>query len=166
MSSLSHEESVRFFSMVFSSFLFLYLFLPLTVAVYFITPRVLRNGVLLSASILFYAWGAPTLVIPLLISCSLDYVLSTYLPAKSEVTPQKRKLLFTLTITLNLSMLGYFKYSNFFVEQLNTALESLSLHHFSWVSVALPIGISFLPSKRSLTRLMSIVAQPLLLENL
>lgn len=129
--------------MVFSSFLFLYLFLPLTVALYFMTPRVLRNGVLLSASILFYAWGAPNLVIPLLISCSLDYVLSTYLPAKREIAPQKRKLILTLGVTLNLSLLGYFKYANFFVEQLNTALESLSLHPFSWVSVALPIGISF-----------------------
>ena len=129
--------------MVFSSFIFLYLFLPLTVAVYFITPRTLRNGVLLSASVFFYAWGAPTLVIPLLISCSLDYVLSNYLSTNRKLAPQKRKLILALAITLNLSMLGYFKYANFFIEQLNTTLERLSLHPFSWVAVALPIGISF-----------------------
>ena len=128
--------------MVFSSFIFLYLFFPLTTLLYYCAPRVAKNGVLLLASILFYGWGAPSLLLPLLGSCVLDYFLSRWLPVQSS-QKANRTFILTLAIALNLCVLGYFKYSNFFIAQWNEALLSFGFSPVTWLHVALPIGISF-----------------------
>lgn len=126
--------------MVFSSFLFLFLFLPLCVSTYFIFPKRFKNTVLLFWSYLFYAWGAPTILGLLLLSTLSDFWLSKRIINASKET-SKRWL--TLAVAINLVLLAYFKYSNFFIAEVNSILTLLGLSQISWVKVALPIGISF-----------------------
>lgn len=127
--------------MVFSSSIFLLLFLPLFLVIYQITPKSYKNYLILFASLIFYSWGAPKFLFVLLTTSILDYYLINYLHY-SKLEKQK-KLILTLSITLNLGLLTYFKYANFFVENFNIALNNLGFSNIKWVSIALPIGISF-----------------------
>ena len=133
--------------MIFSSFLFLYLFLPLTILLYFATPRRFRNIVLLIASLVFYAWGAPQILAFLLVSCAADYWVSLYLAPGCAADRTRKRLLWGI-VTANLGLLAYFKYANFFVEQANFTLAVFGVSPVIWTTVVLPIGISFLPFKR------------------
>lgn len=126
--------------MVFSGITFLYFFLPLFFLIYAVAPNRFRNHVLLVGSILFYAWGAPTFVFILLASTAIDYFLVLRMH-RSEGTLRKRLL--TLSIVLNLGLLVYFKYMNFFVENVNSVLAGLNIGHLNVAEIALPIGISF-----------------------
>jgi len=123
--------------MVFSSYTFLFAFLPIVIGCYYLVPSFLKNYVALVASLVFYAWGAPFIVPLLAIACVADLVLSNNFDTKW------RKSAFVLSILLNVAMLGYFKYANFFVEQVNTIFSLLGFSQLSWVSVALPAGVSF-----------------------
>lgn len=125
--------------MVFSSILFLFLFLPVFLAAYHLTPKVWRNYTLLFFSVVFYAWGAPEFVIILLISSILNFYLVRQIDGKSS----RRKILLTISIVLNLGLLSYFKYANFFIGNFNSVLESFGFSSIEWTKVALPIGISF-----------------------
>lgn len=127
--------------MVFSSIVFLLFFLPLFLGVYFLVPPKWRNPVFLLFSIIFYAYGAPVFIFTLLGSTLLNYYLVKWL-AKSE-RKRTRKLLAALSIILNLGLLGYFKYANFFMANLNSIFSSLGLDQYHWATVLLPIGISF-----------------------
>jgi alginate O-acetyltransferase complex protein AlgI len=122
--------------MIFSSFIFLYLFLPLTVLFYFLSPSKLKNYTLLFASLIFYAWGAPKLLIPLLISCAIDYQLS------KQISKNNKYSLY-IAIGTNLVLLAYFKYANFFIAEFNQILKTLELNTIAWTNIALPVGISF-----------------------
>ena len=126
--------------MVFSSTLFLAYFLPLFLLIYLLTPHKLRNITLLAASILFYAWGAPDLIFIVLASIVVDFYIVKAIPLH---TGRKRKMLAGVSILLNISLLAYFKYANFFVDNLNTLLQFLGPGAMTWTAVALPIGISF-----------------------
>ena len=128
--------------MVFSSLTFLFLFLPLMLAAYYACPARHRNLVALLASALFYAWGAPRFVIVLFVSGLIDYVLSRELPG-DRGTPGRRKGVLALAVVLNIALLLYFKYANFFVAEMNAMLARFGGGAVPWAAVALPIGISF-----------------------
>ncbi|OPZ96139.1 MAG: Peptidoglycan O-acetyltransferase [Bacteroidetes bacterium ADurb.Bin408] len=110
--------------MVFSSVLFLFFFLPITLLLYYITRKRYKNLVALLASVVFYAWGAPLFVFVIFGSIICDFLFAKYIH-KSEGL--KKKLLLTAAISLNVGILIYFKYANFFVENLNTLLYSFGL---------------------------------------
>ena len=128
--------------MVFSSLTFLFLFLPLTLAAYYAVPERQRNLVALMASALFYAWGAPRFVVVLFVSGLADYLLGRELP-EGRRSFRERKFILTIAIGLNISLLLYFKYANFFVAEMNGLLAGMGGRAVSWTAVALPIGISF-----------------------
>ena len=128
--------------MIFSSLTFLFVFLPLTLAAYYACPARHRNGVALAASLVFYAWGAPRFVFVLGLSSLLDYALSRFLPPDRPAPAGRRRVL-AVAVALNLGLLLYFKYANFFVAELNGWLARFGTEPLAWTSVALPIGISF-----------------------
>ena len=123
--------------MLFSSIPFLYYFLPIVMIAYFAVPKCVKNGVLLLASLIFYAWGEPKYVILMVVSIIVGYV-SGILIEKFRDTKWKKPLLVT-AVFIDLGLLGYFKYADFFVENFNT-LTGLSV---PLLRIALPIGISF-----------------------
>ena len=128
--------------MVFSSFTFLFFFLPAFFLSYFLAPTRLKNFVVLVWSCLFYAWGAPKLIFLFLISVAVDYFLALAIAA-CPLSGGKKKLFLSLSILLNVGALLYFKYANFFVAQVEALLRRCDLGGIHWIPVALPIGISF-----------------------
>jgi alginate O-acetyltransferase complex protein AlgI len=129
--------------MVFSSLLFLFLFLPATLAAYYLAPHRFRNAVLLVASLAFYAWGAPRFVLVLVGGTWLDWQFSRAIYAAPKGTPARKRWLVT-ALVLNLALLVWFKYANFAVEEFHAVAHALGLASFPWANVALPIGISFI----------------------
>ena len=127
--------------MVFSSNAFLILFLPIFLICYFACPKKWRNIILLLFSIVFYAYGAPTFVLLLLGSTVINFYLVKLL-YKSENLAHK-KLFAGLAIAVSLGLLAYFKYANFFVDNVNALLGVFGLQPFTFAKVLLPIGISF-----------------------
>ncbi len=127
--------------MVFSSNIFLFFFLPIFLIAYFITPQKFRNYTLLLFSLVFYAYGAPDFVFLLVGECIVNYFLVRGM-AKTEKTSTKR-LLCGLSVVMALGLLLYFKYANFFMENLNAILGWAHHEPIGWMKVALPIGISF-----------------------
>ncbi|MFT3868119.1 MAG: MBOAT family protein [Nibricoccus sp.] len=127
--------------MVFSSPLFLFLFLPL-VMLGLILPRLwMRNLWLLVFSLIFYAWGEVAFIFLMLASTVLNYFLGLWVDRENE--PARRKWAVTIAIILNIGTLGFFKYANFFVDNLNALLSPLGVSPFHIEPVRLPIGISF-----------------------
>ena len=124
--------------MVFSTSLFLLYFLPAFLVLYHITPHKYRNITALVASMLFYIWGAPDFIFILLGSILLDF----YFSSKFERSAS-RKLFFVLSLILNVGLLAYFKYANFFVQNANDLLHNLGFNRLGCTIVVLPIGISF-----------------------
>ena len=127
--------------MVFSSNIFLFFFLPIFLIAYFVTPQKFRNYTLLLFSLVFYAYGAPDFVFLLVGECIVNYFLVKAM-AKTEKTSTKR-LLCGLSVVMALGLLLYFKYANFFMENLNAILGWAHHEPIGWMKVALPIGISF-----------------------
>ena len=127
--------------MIFSSALFLFYFLPIFLAVYFLIPTKLQNIFTALVSILFYAWGAPHFFPLFILSCLADYVLALRLVASK--TQERKKVFLVASTLLNLGLLLYFKYANFFVSQLSVVASAAGLHAPNWTTVVLPIGISF-----------------------
>ena len=131
--------------MVFSSALFLFLFLPVTLAGYFLIRTELRNIVLLLMSLVFYAWGEPVYIFLILGSILLNYAtgLMFHLLRRKETALWTEHAVLTAAIVANLVLLLYFKYANFFTVNLNRILRFLSLEPILYPDVFLPIGISF-----------------------
>lgn len=128
--------------MVFSSSLFLLYFLPVFLLLYHLFKNnTYKNWVILAASIFFYAWGAPIFVFVVIGSVILDYYIINTMYHSSN--PLHRKYLLALSISINIGLLLYFKYANFFVENLDFVLHSMGFENLQWTQVALPIGISF-----------------------
>lgn len=127
--------------MIFSSSLFLLYFLPVFLIIYHLVPTVLKNWVLLFASLFFYAWGAPKFIFVVVGSVIVDYYIVNKMYQSSQ--EKKRKGLLFLSIGINLGLLLYFKYANFFVENLNQVLLGFGAKDINWTAVVLPIGISF-----------------------
>ena len=120
--------------MVFSSAIFVFLFLPLVLLCYFLSPRKLKNYVLLFFSLVFYVFGGPKFLLVLLAVVLIDYV-GAILIHKTN----KKKLFLILTITCNILVLVYFKYTGFFLENVNS-IFGLKI---TIPKIVLPIGISF-----------------------
>ena len=120
--------------MLFSSLTFLFVFLPIVLITYYLVKPALRNSVLLFASLFFYAWGEPTYLIIMLATIVINYIGARCIEAFSS-----KKLALAGTIAVDLAFLGYFKYYNFFVENINAIFSS----NIDFVEIALPIGISF-----------------------
>lgn len=129
--------------MVFSSIEFLYLYLPLTFLIYFLIPAKylsLRNMALLALSLLFYGWDEPIYVFIMLFSIVVDYVCG-YLVAKNrETNLKKAKAAMIASVIINLSVLGFFKYLDFIIQNLALIPAFSSLKP---LGISLPIGISF-----------------------
>ena len=119
--------------MLFSSITFLYYFLPLVILAYYITPKKYRNVTLLVSSLIFYFYGEQNPV--LVLACVLNYFLGLII-GKSE---NNKKKVLILGIVLNFAVLGYYKYSNFFIENFNNLLNI----NIKYLSIILPLGISF-----------------------
>ncbi len=121
--------------MLFSSIPFLYYFLPVVLIAYYLAPKPVKNGVLLLASLVFYGWGEPAFVFLMMATIAIGYVFGILI----EKFKRWAKLFMFLSVGICLGFLGYFKYANFFITNVNAATGiSLPL-----LRVALPIGISF-----------------------
>ena len=122
--------------MLFSSMIFLWVFLPILLGLYFIAKDKYRNIILLIFSIIFYSWGEPKYVVLMLLSILINYIYGLLIDKYNS----KKKIILICAIITNLGLLGYFKYFNFF------ALNVNRLFNFEAIPVqdiALPIGISF-----------------------
>ena len=127
--------------MLFTEPAFLFFFLPIVLALYYIPIRWHRNAVLLLSSLVFYAWGEPRFVLVLFASFLLNYLMGLWL-GRTLGTPGARKVL-ALAVALNLAILVFWKYANFFVANLNVALSAAGIHPFELAHITLPLGISF-----------------------
>lgn len=126
--------------MVFSSVLFLFYFLPAFLLIYHFVDERYKNAVLLVASVLFYSWGAPNFVLIALISIALDF----YIVKAIDKGEGRQKMVFLwLSILLNVGLLLYFKYVNFFIENVNALLGGTGENAIEWTKIVLPIGLSF-----------------------
>ncbi|MFC1953738.1 MBOAT family O-acyltransferase [Chloroflexota bacterium] len=123
--------------MVFSSLEFFFRFLPVVLLLYFVVPRKLKNPLLLIASFFFYAWGEPVYVFLMIFSCVVNYALA--FPIDKHRGTAKSKIALISSIVVSLSLLGFFKYADFFVININNIFGT-SISPFY---LPLPIGISF-----------------------
>ncbi|MFC1958704.1 MBOAT family O-acyltransferase, partial [Chloroflexota bacterium] len=123
--------------MVFSSLEFLFRFLPVALLLYFITPRKLKNLLLLIASLFFYAWGEPVYVFLMIFSCVVNYALA--FPIDKYRGTAKSKIALISSIVVSLSLLGFFKYADFLIININNIFGA----GISPLYLPLPIGISF-----------------------
>jgi alginate O-acetyltransferase complex protein AlgI len=126
--------------MVFSSITFLFYFLPIFLAAYFVTPTIqAKNIVTLLFSLLFYAWGEPRFVVILLLSITFNFCAGLLIDAQEG---SSRRLALAVAVAGNLLLLGIFKYANFITANLTTLLHPLGAPSFK-TEFALPLGISF-----------------------
>lgn len=123
--------------MVFSGITFLVYFLPVFLLLYHLTPHKLRNGLLLVGSVFFYSWGGPKFIFAILGTTFLDFQLVGAMHRSKKESARKQLLIFS--VLLNVGLLFYFKYCNFFIENFNSLLGT----DVKWLNVVLPIGISF-----------------------
>lgn len=124
--------------MVFSSMTFLWIFLPILLGIYFITKDKYRNIILLIFSFIFYSWGEPKYILLMIASIIINYILGIILD-KFE-TKNKRRIVLIASIAINLGLLAYFKYFNFFIDNINKLFDNTIILSRD---IALPIGISF-----------------------
>jgi alginate O-acetyltransferase complex protein AlgI len=134
--------------MVFSSHVFLFAFLPLVLACYALSPRPARSALLVLASCVFYAWWRADFLLLMLGSTALDYACGERIHRAGGRAARARggsggRGWLLLSVIANLTLLAYFKYANFGVENLNTLLAGLGWPGLTWPQVVLPVGISF-----------------------
>ncbi|WP_131973211.1 MBOAT family O-acyltransferase [Exiguobacterium sp. s166] len=123
--------------MLFSSTIFLFLFLPTVLIVYYLLPRSFRNGWLLVASLFFYAFGEPRFALLMLLSVGINYFFALFVDVYRHRIGVKW-IMFSM-IAVNLGLLGWFKYSGFFVQSVNKTFHA----DFFVPEIVLPLGISF-----------------------
>ena len=126
--------------MVFSSAVFLLLFLPVVLLFYYAVPERARNPLLLAASLIFYGWGEPVYILIMLFSTVFDFcngLLLEWLDRKGR--QEARKWVLVTSLLGNLGMLGFFKYTDFLISSVN----AVTGQGFDLLGIALPIGISF-----------------------
>jgi alginate O-acetyltransferase complex protein AlgI len=127
--------------MLFSSLIFLYLFLPATLLLTFLLPAKARNFVLLIASLVFYSWGWVSYALLMLFSIIFNYFFALWISALSKNSTRKAVLI--ACITVNIGMLVVMKYSGFLLVNLNSLLHLAHFKPLSMTPVLLPAGISF-----------------------
>jgi len=128
--------------MVFSSITFLFVFLPAFIIIYYIIGDKFRNLFLFLASLLFYAWGEPRFVLVLLFSIVINYAAGLLVEVWGKGTKAGPYVVFA-AVAANLGLLFYFKYTNFFVENINHVFGFLHISLLDIPKVVLPLGISF-----------------------
>ena len=128
--------------MVFSSTIFLFGFLPLSLLIYYIMPLRIRNLALFLLSLVFYGFGEPTYVVVMLFSVTVAYLTGFPIGKYRETDPKRAKFWLILSVSINLAMLLFFKYTNFFIENL-ALIPPLSDVLEPIEGLTLPIGISF-----------------------
>jgi len=123
---------------LFSSTVFLFLFLPITLLIYYAVRPSFKNVVLLLSSLFFYVWGEPRFAVIMVISIAMNYVFALVVDTNRE-KKFKVKIILTIMVVSNLVLLGVFKYADFFLSNLNGVFNvDLPL-----TGIILPIGISF-----------------------
>lgn len=125
--------------MLFSTPLFIFLFLPVVLGIYFVVPAKLRNLFLALVSLLFYAWGESVYVLVMLVSMSINYVFGILI----DDFRRHAKWILAMAVAVNLGMLAYFKYAVFLLKNIGLLLEPIGLHKITLDSMHLPLGISF-----------------------
>ena len=128
--------------MVFSSYLFIFFFLPLALLGYYAAPKKLRHLVLTIFSYIFYGWANPWFCLLMLFNTSVDYTNGRLMQAY----PARKKLFVTLSIVCDLAILGFFKYFNFGLDNYNATMAALGIpeaQYLGFFRVVLPLGISF-----------------------
>lgn len=128
--------------MVFVSDIFLFLFLPGFLAVYYAAPARLRSLLIALGSYVFYGWWRPDFVLLMLFSTVLDYVCGARIGRAQDRGESGRRWL-VLSVGVNLGLLAYFKYLNFGLDTVNAALGVAGVEPLQWARVVLPVGISF-----------------------
>lgn len=124
--------------MVFSSTIFLCVYLPLVLLGYYICPKKGRNLFLLIASLVFYAWGEPKYVFLMIFSILVNYIFGRLMD-KNRGRQKRMKLLLVLSVVIDIGLLSVFKYTDFIITNVNVIFGS----SFDLLNIALPIGISF-----------------------
>lgn len=124
--------------MVFSSTIFLCVYLPLVLLGYYICPKKGRNLFLLIVSLVFYAWGEPKYVFLMIFSILVNYIFGRLMD-KNRGRKKRMKLLLVLSVVIDLGLLSVFKYTDFIITNVNAIFGS----SFDLLKIALPIGISF-----------------------
>lgn len=126
--------------MLFCSLYFLFVFLPICLFIYYIVPNRYKNIILLLFSILFYTWGEPKFILILLLINYICYILGLAINFFDSKKKYKcKRIMFILSISFILLVLIYFKYSQFFIENVNKIFST----NFIFKSIHMPIGISF-----------------------
>ena len=123
--------------MVFSSITFLFYFLPLVILSYFLSPLKLKNLILLIFSLIFYTFGEPKYIFIMIFSTIVDYIHALIIDKYRNTL--KAKIALISSIVINLSLLVFFKYSNFFISIINSIFSA----NLDSLNLTLPIGISF-----------------------
>ena len=127
--------------MVFSSYVFLFAFLPIFLSVYYLVPEKLRSAWILAASYVFYGWWRPDFLGLLIAVTAGSYGCSLLM--EKALTPDRKRLWLWVGVVGNLGALAYFKYANFGVDSMNALLDGLGLEPLAWTRIILPIGLSF-----------------------
>ena len=125
--------------MLFSSIPFLYYFLPIVLICYFLSPKKIKNTVLLISSLIFYGWGEPKYVFLMAATIVLGYAFGLLTEKYREADKKKSKIFTAVSVSISLLFLIYFKYTDFFISAFASA-TGLSL---KLLNIALPVGISF-----------------------
>jgi len=126
--------------MSLSSLLFVAFFLPLVLATYYLAPRSARNAVLLAFSLFFYVWASGAMIVVLLASLFANFSVGL---AIARMAGARARGLAAVAIAGNLFLIGYFKYTNFFIEEVARWLPSAGIAPIGWGQVVMPLGISF-----------------------
>ncbi|NOY17458.1 MAG: MBOAT family protein [Gammaproteobacteria bacterium] len=132
--------------MLFSYPTFLFGFLPIILTLYFLSPWKAKNAILLAASLFFYAWGESFYVLVMILSILSNHAFGIRIGRLSSNLPnenKKRKIFLAYGITVNLLLLGWFKYANFLFENINVMLNWIDVTPIIIKDVHLPLGISF-----------------------
>lgn len=124
--------------MVFSSTIFLCVYLPLVLLGYYICPKKGRNLFLLIASLVFYAWGEPKYVFLMIFSILVNYIFGRLMDKHRE-NKKRLKLMLVLSVVIDIGLLSVFKYTDFIITNVNAIFGA----NFDLLNIALPIGISF-----------------------
>lgn len=127
--------------MVFSSLIFLFAYLAITLVLYYAVPFKARNAVLFVVSLIFYGWGEPKYIVVMLFSILVAYIFGFLVGKYRESAPKKARAYLIVSILLNLSALLFFKYANFFIENLALLPGLGGLKPIE--GLKLPVGISF-----------------------
>ena len=125
--------------MVFSSLIFIFVYLAIVLPVYYLCPKKFRNALLFAVSLVFYGYGEPVFILLMLFSVTMNYVFGLLIGKYSE-NRKKAKVLLVVNVVLNLALLGFFKYAAFFVDTLKIIPAFSGLET---PDIPLPIGISF-----------------------